>query len=128
MAYYYSHEDLNFSVRSGGPRTKNSQLQIFSEISTDNEIEDVFWEIARYPADDLDISKPSVTFHIQPSSYLTDLSDSYWSGTLKLLKQKTDGTWEKLGPDDKVAPCNNFWYAMWQDQFLKVRERERERV
>ena len=124
MSYFYSHEDLNFSVRSSSnSKTKNSQLDIFSQISTDSEIQSVFWEKTRCPADDLDISKPSVTFQINPSSDVTDLSDSYWSGTLKLQKKKADGGWENLGPDDKVAPVNNYFYALWEDQFLKVSKR-----
>ena len=53
--------------------------------------------------DELDISQPSVNFDLRASADLTDLSDSYWTGTVKLQKQKADGGWENITiADDKA--------------------------
>ena len=55
--------------------------------------------------DQLDVSQPSVSFDLKASAHLTDLSDSYWTGKVKLMKQKDDGTWEKIDiANDKVHP------------------------
>ena len=69
--------------------------------------------------DELDVGQPSVSFDLKASADLTDLSDSYWTGSVKLLKQ-TNGSWEKIGTNDKVAPVDNFFYSLWADQFIKL--------
>ena len=40
------HDDLSFSIKTSG-QTKNSQLDLFSQVLTDSEIEQVEWERER---------------------------------------------------------------------------------
>ena len=64
----------------------------------------VYWEKIRCPLDQLSISQPSVLFDLKASADLTDLSDAYWSGKAKLMKQAADGTWTALEATDKARP------------------------
>ena len=59
MATHYSHEDLNYSIRSSGSNSvRLSDLDIFSPIAVQDEIEQCSWERV-YPQDgSLDDSQP----------------------------------------------------------------------
>ena len=59
MASHYSHEDLNYSIRSSASQTvRLSELDIFSPIAIQEEVEGCSWERC-YPQDgSLEDSQP----------------------------------------------------------------------
>ena len=81
-----------------------------------------------------------MTFDLKQSPELTDLSDSYWTGKIKLQKL-TNGTWGNAAADKvlnhllfsvfslkkiiiflffllQVGPANNFFYTLFSDQVV----------
>ena len=83
----------------------------------------MYWEQIRCPRDQLSIDQPSMTFDLKQSPELTDLSDSFWTGKIKLQKL-TDGTWGNIdAANDKVGPANNYFYCLFSDQVYKIKNK-----
>ena len=114
MAYYYSHENLNNFVHGqGSDEAQLSELDIFSPLATQKEVESVFWEKVFCNKGGLDASQPDVLFEVKPSIPLISLADSFMEATVQLQK-KTDTGSENPQATDKVAPSNSVLYNLWK--------------
>ena len=115
MSYYYSHEALNYSPQTdGGPQAQISELDIFSRVGTQNEIESSHWEQIYSTEGSLDNTSNGVQFNIKPSIEWTSLADSTMVATLSLKKRDAAGKLSNPVESEKVFPCNSILYNLWR--------------
>ena len=119
MAYFYSHEKLNESpVGKGGKESVSSELNIFSHVATQSEIESVYWEPIYPNEGSLDSSKKGMTFTVKPSLDMTSLADSYMEVICSLKKISSSGEWSNPSDEEKVFPTNSVMYNLFKGDFL----------
>ena len=116
MATYYSHEQLNYSVKpSKSQPVRLSELDIFSSVAIQEEIESSCHERCYSVQGSLDSSSPQVVFNIPPSTMMTSLSDSYMVATVSLKKyDSATKTWIAPADTEHVCPVNNLLYSLWK--------------
>ena len=116
MATYYSHEQLNYSVKpSKSQPVRLSELDLFSSIGVQEEIEESFYERVYSVQGNLDQSSPQVVFNIPASTMMTSLNDSYMVATVHLKKYNdTTKVWEAPAATEHVCPVNNTLYSLWK--------------
>ena len=121
MAYYYSHENLNdFKHGKGSDDAKLSELDIFSPLATQNEVQDVFWEKVYCNDGGLDSSSTEVQFEIKPSIPVISLADSWMEVDVRLQERKADGSIASPTAGTKVAPSNSVLYNLWKDLHIEI--------
>ena len=90
MSYFYSHENLNQSLKTGLGQVKFSELQIFDKVPIQSEIESAYYEKV-FPMDGgLTMEAKELVFHIRPNADLISLDDSYIEMTLQIQKKSAD--------------------------------------
>ena len=114
MAYYYSHENLNNFVHGqGADDARLSELDIFSPLATQNEVQSVFWEKVFCNDGGLDLSQTDVQFDLKPTISVTSLADSWMEVDLR-IQQKTDDGSRNPTKGTKVVPANSVLYNLWK--------------
>ena len=122
MAYFYTHENLNYSIQSGASHNVHlSELDIFSPMAVQDQIESTCYEKVYPVTGTLDHSSPEVIFNIPPSTMLTSLCDSFMTAKVCLKKRNAAGTEWIAPPDaDHVNLVNNTLYSLFKDQMISI--------
>ena len=115
MAYFYNHEALNYApAPEHGPKAQLTELDIFSHVPTQNEIESVSWEQIFPNQGNLNPTSTSIQFLIKPTIEMISLADSYIVATLSLKKKAADGTLSNPSEEEKVFPCNSVIFNLFK--------------
>ena len=123
-SYYYSHENLNHYVRGQGSSTAQmSELDLFSNLATQKEIESSYWEEIHCGEGGLDLSQNDVTFNIKPSIDMINLADSYMEATVSVQKVSATGS-ENPKEAETVNASNNVLYNLWKDLRIEINGKE----
>lgn len=124
MSYFYSHENLNQSLKTGVGQVKFSELQIFDKVPIQSEIESAYYEKV-FPLDGgLTIDAKDLVFHIRPNVDLISLDDSYIEMTLQIQKKTSDGTYTNPLASDKITITNLPLYALFSDLTVEVNSKQ----
>ena len=122
MAYFYSHENLNYSIQSGTSHNVHlSELDIFSPLAVQDQIESTCYERVYPTTGSLDESSPEVIFNIPTSTMLTSLCARFMTATVSLKKRNAAGTeWIAPPATDHVNLVNNTLYSLFKDQMITI--------
>ena len=121
MASYYSHENIDHPVkgRHTSAEIRVGDLDLFSEIGINHEIESSYYEPTFANKGGLDTTQNEVIYEVKPSVDLISLVDSYVEAVLSI--QKKDGTDSKDPPsEEKVFASNNCLGNLWRDMRISL--------
>ena len=110
-------ENLDYAPHGRDSRAELSELDIFSHVATQSDIESVHWEPV-YPAEgSLEAMKKALQFTVKPSIELISLADSWMELSCSLKKVSATGELSNPGEEEKVFPTNNILYSFWKGNF-----------
>ena len=114
MTHYYSHENLSYPIQGEGPHATLSELDLFSRVPIQREVEKAFWEQVHCEKGGKSINQKEVIWQILPAAEYVDLNDSYMDVLINLRKKKPDGTFIKPTAAEKVNVINGILYGLFK--------------
>ena len=120
MAYYFTHESLNHTMRSNhqNPDAQLSELAIFDAPAVQSEVESVYYQKVHCTEASLDTSNNEVVFEAPPTNEPMALSDSYMCIKAKLQKTAADGTTGNPLATDMTGITNLALYALFRGKSI----------
>ena len=127
MSKVETHEPLNNPVLGSSNRLGISELDLFSTIPQQDDIQKVIYETFWPQTGSLLDTNPKCVFVTHPSEYFTDLSDSYFRLEVQLTKTpdpaKKDDT-AVIGAEDLANVANLAAFSLWKDLTLYIAGRK----
>ena len=125
MMAYYTHENIDHPIRgqNSAPEILLSDLDFFSGVAIQKDIEASYHQEVFPNPGTLDQSQQEVIFETKPSIDLISLVDSYIEILVNIQKKQGNSSVNPTA-QEKVNVSNNVLFNLWQDMRLEVNNKE----
>ena len=116
---FYSHDTLTFPTGGGtaGETITLPETNLWDGIPNQSSVESCSWDVLYPDESNLLSTSTTVSFHSRPSLFFSDLSDSYMTLEMRLIK---DGDDPIVKATDQVVPANFMAMTPWKDMQIHV--------